>query len=138
VISVIFSIGCSCFSNIEREDLVDLCEREEYVKEHPECRFRDNIICGEIVRGMESDEVMASWGMPNVYLISKSSDNEYWVYYVQDENLQSVLIYTLTFNNHNNLDDWDIDIKRFTGTSYVLSPTAREMPINHTQSAVKK
>lgn len=123
---------------VEREELVDLCEREDYVKKHPECRFGENILSGEIVRGMEGNEVMASWGLPNVYLLSKNGPNEYWVYYVHNEDSRSILIYTLTFNDKNNLADWDIDIKRFNGGSYVYSPGNQEIPVSDSKASDRR
>ena len=138
VISIIFTVGCSCVSLVEREDFVDLCDRETYVEEHPESRFGENILCGEIVRGMEGNEVMASWGLPNVYLISKKNTEEFWVYYIHDEDTRSILIYTLTFDKENCLDDWDIDIKRFASGSYVYSPSARNLPESDSRSSDRK
>ncbi len=124
VFSLAFSLGCSCLSTVERENLVELCDREEFVGNNPESRFCDNILSGEIVRGMEGNEVMASWGLPNVYLVSEDRTREFWVYYVQNVDTISILIYTLSFDDRNILDDWDIDIKRFSGGSYVYSPDA--------------
>ena len=123
VISLIVSFGCSCLSTVERENLVDICDREEYVGKNPDSRFCENILSGEIVRGMEGNEVMASWGLPNVYLVSENKSLEYWVYYVLDGDTRSILIYTLAFDDKNCLDDWDIDSKRFTGSRYVHSPS---------------
>ena len=61
---------------------------------------------------MDIYEVIASWGLPNVYLVSKEEPKEFWIYYVQDKESKSVLIYTLTFSDIY-LEGWDIDQKRF-------------------------
>ena len=138
VISLIFSVGCSCLSTVERENLVELCDREEFVGKNPDSRFCENILSGEIVRGMEGNEVMASWGLPNVYLVSEDRSQEFWVYYVQNTDSRSVLIYTLAFDSGNLLDDWDIDIKRFSGGSYVYSPDFKTIPANAKHPVGKK
>ncbi|HSG27664.1 MAG TPA: hypothetical protein VLA34_04225 [Candidatus Krumholzibacterium sp.] len=109
-------------SQVERENLVDVASREDYAVLNPDCRYKENIRNGEIIRGMNSQEVMASWGLPNVYLVSRKRPEEYWVYYVQDPESSSILIYTLTFSEDNSLADWDIDMKRFTDHSVVYNP----------------
>ena len=111
VLAVIWS-GCSCKSVTERADLVAEDAREEYVKLHPECQFNDLIREGEITRGMNVHEVIAAWGMPNIYAISQKSPSEHWIYYVRDREALSMLIYTLTFED-DTLRVWDIDQKRF-------------------------
>ncbi len=128
VLIVMFSLGCSCISLVEKEDFVDICDREEYVSNHPESRFCDNIINGEIIRGMESSEVTASWGLPNVYLVSEKNPEEYWVYYIQNNDTRAVFIYTLIFDEENQLTDWDIDMKRFTNVGYIYSPGSMKEP----------
>ncbi|MBN2185782.1 MAG: hypothetical protein JW746_10710 [Candidatus Krumholzibacteriota bacterium] len=138
VISLIFSIGCSCISTVERENLVELCDREEFVGKNPDSRFCENILSGEIVRGMEGNEVMASWGLPNVYLVSEDRSQEYWVYYVQNAGARSIHIYTLAFDDKNLLDDWDIDIKRFSGGSFVYSPDVVRIPAEEKHPVGKK
>ncbi len=120
---LLIDLGCACSSLVERESFVDLCAREEYIELNPDCRYNENIRDGEITRGMNGHEVIASWGLPNVYMISKKQAEEYWVYYVDNSASSSVLIYTLTFNYDNVLDDWDIDMKRFVGTTFVYTPS---------------
>ncbi len=110
---VISGIGCSAISTVERENLVDPQLRADYIENHPTGRFNQNIMKGEITRGMESDEVIASWGFPNVLLVDSESTSQYWVYYTKGADAGSVHIYTLNFDN-SNLINWDIDIKRFT------------------------
>ena len=120
---LLIDLGCACSSLVEREAFVDLSAREEYVALNPDCMYNENIRDGEITRGMNGHEVMASWGLPNVYMISRKQAEEYWVYYVDDRASSSILIYTLTFNEDNVLNDWDIDMKRFVGNTLVYSPS---------------
>ena len=121
-LAISFAAGCSCTSQVEREELVDIASREDYIHLNPDGLYNENILQGEITRGMSGHEVMASWGLPNVYLISRKELEEYWVYYVEDGSSSSIIIYTLTFDDDNSLTDWDIDMKRFTDHSVVYDP----------------
>lgn len=116
---LIFVSGCSCTSHIEREDFTSSEAREIYIEGHPESAFQENIRNGEIVRGMNGDEIIASWGMPNVYLTSSVNDEERFIYYIQDREASSVLVYMLDFDEDNILYDWDIDEKRLSSYSLV-------------------
>jgi hypothetical protein len=104
-------IGCSSAFRTEREDFTDPEARETYIDAHPDCRYGEQILNGEIIRGMDIYEVIASWGLPNVYLASGEGPKEHWIYYVQNSESKSVLIYTLTFTD-DNLEGWNIDQKR--------------------------
>jgi hypothetical protein len=116
---LIFISGCSCSSQIEREDFTSSESREIFIDGHPESSFQENIRYGEIVRGMNEEEVIASWGMPNVYLTSRSKDEERFIYYIQDKETNSVLVYMLDFDADHILYDWDIDQKRLSSYSIV-------------------
>ena len=98
---LIFVSGCSCTSHIEREDFTSSEAREIYIEGHPESAFQENIRNGEIVRGMNGDEIIASWGMPNVYLTSSVNDEERFIYYIQYREASSVLVYMLDFDEDN-------------------------------------
>ena len=115
---LILASGCSSTNQIEREDFVSSDAREIFIEGHPESAFQENIRNGEIIRGMNEDEVLASWGMPNVYLSSRVRDEERFVYYIQDRGANSVLVYMLDFDSDNILYNWDIDEKRLS--SYTL------------------
>jgi hypothetical protein len=116
---LVFASGCSCTNQVEREDFTSASAREIYIDGHPESSFQENIRNGEIIRGMNEDEVIASWGMPNVYLVSRVRDEERFVYYIQDRGANSVLVYTLDFDEDNILYNWDIDEKRLSSYSLV-------------------
>lgn len=118
--------GCSCKSVTERASLVASESREEYVRLHPDCRFGDLIREGEITRGMNVDEVIAAWGMPDVYAVSKKSPAEHWIYYIRDREALMMLIYTLTFED-DTLSIWDIDQKRFT--SQGIASYTKDRPV---------
>ena len=108
------SWGCSCVSTVERVNRTPVACREDYVKLHPDCEHGESIVNGEIVRGMSSYEVLASWGLPNVYVVTRTSPTEEWIYYLKDRDSLTMLIYTLTFAD-DTLQVWDVDQKRFVG-----------------------
>jgi hypothetical protein len=108
----LFLFGCSGISTVERAELTNIESREHFISTNPSSIYCENIRNGEIVRGMNIYEVIASWGLPNVYLVARKEPRENWIYYVQDLDTRSILIYTLTFND-NLLEGWGIDMKRF-------------------------
>jgi hypothetical protein len=112
------SFGCSCVSTVERANRTPVACREDYVKLHPECDHGESIVNGEIVRGMNSHEVLASWGLPSVYVVTRKSPTEQWIYYLKDRDSLTMLIYTLTFAD-DTLQVWDVDQKRFVGQGMV-------------------
>jgi len=105
-------LGCACLSTTERIDTTSLESREEYINHHPEGQYNDCIRNGEITKGMNIYEVIASWGLPNVYLVSRKEPTEHWIYYIEDNDTRSVMVYTLAFRD-DMLAEWDIDMKRF-------------------------
>ncbi|MDZ7859984.1 MAG: hypothetical protein U5O15_04870 [Candidatus Krumholzibacteriota bacterium] len=111
--SLILFFGCSEMTTIGREECVDYQLRADYVNSHPDCDYGSQIVNGEIIRGMKREEVVASWGFPNVLLADDIRNNQHWVYYTKGTDEGSVLIYTLDFTG-SDLYDWDIEIKRFT------------------------
>jgi len=127
------SYGCSCVSTVERANLMPVVSREEFVKQHPGGTHNDCIRNGEIMRGMSVNEVIASWGFPNVYFVTKTAPAEQWIYYIKDRNSLSMLIYTLSFAD-DTLRVWDVDQKRFVGQGIV---SARENVWETPVSAVR-
>ncbi|MBN1165260.1 MAG: hypothetical protein JXB45_11820 [Candidatus Krumholzibacteriota bacterium] len=123
VLLFLLNLGCSRVSMVERESFQAPEAREAYVKSHPDGAYCQHICNGEIVRGMNGHEVLASWGLPNLYLVSDKKPEEYWVYYTADINANAMLIYTLTFNDMDQLHDWDIDIKRFVNQGFAMEPS---------------
>lgn len=109
---VVVMLGCSGVSTVEHADLTKLESREHFIEMNPSSQFCEYIRSGEIIRGMNIYEVIASWGLPNVYLVSRKDPSENWIYYVEDTDSRSILIYTLTFMD-DMLETWEIDMKRF-------------------------
>jgi hypothetical protein len=132
------SFGCSCVSTVERANRIPAACREDYVKLHPECDHGESIANGEIVRGMNSHEVLASWGFPSVYVVTRTSPTEQWIYYLKDRDSLTMLIYTLTFAD-DTLQVWDVDQKRFVGQGIVSTDvTKREAPASTVQDGRRR
>lgn len=117
----LFMAGCSGLSTVERAELTNVESREHFISTNPNSIYCENIRNGEIVRGMNIYEVIASWGLPNVYLVAHKEPRENWIYYVQDQDTRSILIYTLTFND-DLLEGWGLDMKRFVDQRVVYEP----------------
>ncbi len=135
---IVFVAGCSHYSAIEKADFTALEDREDFLDKNPNCVHREHIRNGEITRGMNAQEVMASWGMPNVYLVSRDKPEEYWIYYTGDDNKQSILIFTLVFDYDNNLCGWDIDMKRFDDHRVVSQSSVIEKELDRVNDTSKK
>jgi len=132
------SAGCSCISTVERADRTPRSCREDFVKLHPDCAYRESVLNGEIVRGMNAQEVLASWGLPNVYVVLRTSPTEQWIYYLKDRDSLTMLIYTLTFAD-DTLQVWDIDQKRFVGQGIMaVGGEKPEMPVEASRDSRKR
>jgi hypothetical protein len=132
------SYGCSCVSTIERANLIPAASREDYIKLHPDGPYNDCIKNGEIVRGMNTREVFASWGLPNVYIVTRTVPSEQWIYYIKDRDSLAMLIYTLSFAD-DTLQVWDIEHKRFVGQEIVSGGrNVHEIPVGTSRDMGKK
>jgi hypothetical protein len=131
------AFACSGISTLEREDVISPASREDYLRTHPEGLYNHCIKNGEITRGMGVYEVLAAWGMPNIYLASRNKPVENWIYYVEDEESRAVLVYTLTFEDEI-LREWDIDMKRFVDSRLVYDPDPGSIPPIRTGEGLRK
>lgn len=122
------SYGCSCVSTVERANLTPAVVRTEYIRLHPDGAHNDCIRNGEIVRGMSAHEVVASWGLPNVYVLTRTSPGEQWIYYIKDRDSLAMLVYTLGFAD-DTLRVWNIDQKRDVGQGIIsVGDNSRRVP----------
>jgi hypothetical protein len=132
------SLGCSGVSTVERANLTAPAAREDYVKLHPDGTYNNCIINGEIVKGMGVYDVVASWGLPNVYAVSQVEPKEQWIYYIRDKDTWMVFAYTLTFEN-DTLQVWHIDQKRPIGLGIISDVyPVRELPRARLESRKKQ
>lgn len=83
--------------------------RLQYVRTHPNGRFNAHILKGEVTKGMDFLDVLASWGLPNLRRGSRESVYENWVYYARDEETGRFTVYELVFKDQH-LVDWKVDV----------------------------
>jgi hypothetical protein len=87
--------------------------REEFFKTHPDGKYNEYIARGEVVRGMDFLEVLASWGNPMKR--EKPADTvEYWMYREVDEDTLDWVQYKFVFRM-NLLEDWELSRQVATG-----------------------
>jgi hypothetical protein len=70
--------------------------REEFFETHPNGVYNEFIARGEVVRGMDFLEVLASWGNPTKRE-KPSPDVEYWVYLEEYEETKDWVQYKFVF-----------------------------------------
>jgi len=80
--------------------------RSEFFKTNPNGVYNEYIERGEVVRGMDFLEVLASWGNP-IKREKPSPNVEYWVYLEEDEDSKDWIEYKFVFKK-SLLDDWEL------------------------------
>ncbi len=118
LLALVGAAGCSGVSTVERANLTNPTDRAGYARSHTGDIHALFVQDGEIAKGMSPDEVIASWGMPNVYALSRTEPAENWIYYVKAQNSAVLVIYTLTFRA-DTLAAWNIEQKRSIGQTVV-------------------
>jgi hypothetical protein len=105
---VALALACSHNPRRDQTDESDYIRmlRDEFFKTHPDGQYNHYIAQGEVVRGMDFLEVLASWGNPSKR--EKPSPNvEYWVYLEEDEDSKDWVQYKFLFKG-NVLDNWEL------------------------------
>ena len=82
--------------------------RAQYLHDNPGGSYNDYIIKGEIVQGMNFDEVLASWGVPTHREGETESSGESWTYLIKDPDSPDYLLYDLAFENRV-MSRWTLD-----------------------------
>lgn len=80
--------------------------RDEFFKTNPNGVYNEYIARGEVVRGMDFLEVLASWGNP-IKREKPTPNVEYWVYLEEDEDSKDWVQYKFVFRK-SLLDDWEL------------------------------
>ena len=81
--------------------------RSEFFKTNPNGVYNEYIERGEVVRGMDFMEVLASWGNP-IKREKPTPNVEYWVYLEEDEDSKDWVQYKFVFKK-SLLDDWELE-----------------------------
>jgi hypothetical protein len=78
--------------------------RAEYLAMNPDSPYRDNVVRGEIVKGMDAFGVLASWGSPERRAREENAA-ERWVYVDADQDSGDSIEYALQFRD-GTLNGW--------------------------------
>lgn len=108
LLGLIAGVATSCShtprSTRDPESLASI--RAQYLQDNPDGQFNDSILRGELIKGMNVIEVLASWGLPE--LRSFDSKTESWTYYLRDDLSPESRVYELTFTDRV-LTGWSVD-----------------------------
>ena len=105
---LVVAFACSQTPRMSQEDETDYIRmlRDEYFETNPDGQYNEYIARGEVVRGMDFLEVLASWGNPGKRE-KPGPSVEYWLYEEKDEASQDWIRYKFVFRG-NVLDDWEL------------------------------
>ncbi|MDD4857505.1 MAG: hypothetical protein PHD74_05280 [Candidatus Krumholzibacteria bacterium] len=89
--------ACATTAMVETANLTTPESRQAYIASNPASPNTQHIKNGEIAAGMSIEEVIASWGTPNVYINSRAGKMEHWIYYIPETDSDAFRELTLTF-----------------------------------------
>jgi len=98
--------SCSHMPRVMEETDSVLTIRNEYLRTHPDGRFNESIMAGEVCKGMNFIEVLAAWGLPETRFRSADDDIEFWKYVSRDDVSLDWMSYTFAFEK-NALVGWE-------------------------------
>lgn len=109
-----FATACATSppARVETDEIRAL--REDYLRTFPDGPHNDRIRRGEIVKGMNLFEVLASWGIPDARTVSAEGNQECWVYVLLDNLSLDWIRYDYEFRD-NALLDWSTTRNVTTG-----------------------
>lgn len=109
---VVFAIGitasCAHVPRMHTESSQTEKLRTQYLRSHPDGPHNAQIVRGEITKGMDLMEVLASWGVPERRIGKKTSKQEMWVYAMRDPYSLDSMVYELVFVDRV-LSGWSYD-----------------------------
>jgi len=95
--------------------------RAEYLRSHPYGAHNAEIQRGEVVRGMDAMEVLASWGVPQKRETKAKGNKELWSYTSRDAQSGDAVVYELAFADRI-LQHWTMDRSTAgSGATYIGS-----------------
>jgi hypothetical protein len=89
--------SCAYSPRVADESATVLSIRADYLRSNPGGRYNEYINRGEVVKGMNYVEVLASWGFPQSRLRLSERDFEYWRYVARDDATGDWIQYTFVF-----------------------------------------
>lgn len=108
--------------------------REEFFKTHPDGQFNEHIARGEVVRGMDFLEVLASWGNPSKRE-KPTVSVEYWMYRDDDEDSGDWVQYKFIFRK-NVLEDWELTRHVADGRQQPMASESSSSVLTKTRTGV--
>ncbi len=127
----------SCSTNLQRVDDREssyiLALRAEYFASNPDGESNEYIERGEIVKGMDMLEVLASWGYPAAR--KRSDTTELWTYREVDEDSKDWIEFTFTFRS-SVLGDWEV--ARHYGSGSLDFPETHDVLLRGEYSSGKR
>lgn len=99
--------SCTYTPRVPEESTAVLTLRSDYLHNHPTGQYNEHIVKGEVVKGMNPVEVLASWGAPDSRLRIPAKNVEYWRYVAQDDLSNDWVLYTFTFEKRH-LVTWEM------------------------------
>ena len=108
VFLVTVATGCTHAPRLSRTTADIEIYRAEYMRNNPDGKYNEQIMKGEVTKGMDAVEVLASWGLPHLRRGSEHTDQESWVYYTIDDHTKQVISYELVFLS-SELSRWFVD-----------------------------
>jgi hypothetical protein len=100
----------------------------EYLSAHPDGRFNESIRSGRVAVGMNFEDVLAAWGIPDTRIRNASREEERWLYVLADPWSHDSVGYDFVFVKRE-LTSWETT--RNVASSQYLYPqnvSARAMP----------
>jgi hypothetical protein len=131
----LFGCAASPPSRVETPAIREL--RDDFLRTFPDGPNHDHIRRGEVVRGMNLFEVLASWGIPDARVVSTEGNRERWVYVLLDDLSLDWICYEYEFRG-NELVDWSTTRNVANGLSLDVPdhrPSALSLPAWASSSA---
>jgi hypothetical protein len=108
VLAIGFTASCAHVPRMQTESLQTESLRAEYLQSHPKGPHNAQIVRGEIAKGMDLMEVLASWGVPERRFARKTTSREAWIYVMRDPYNTDYMEYELVFVDRV-LSTWTLD-----------------------------
>ncbi len=96
--------------------------RAGYLSAHPYGRFNDSIRSGKVAVGMNFDDVLASWGIPDTRIRDTNRSEEHWVYVLTDRWNGDSVSYEFVFVNRE-LTSWE-SMRNVASSQYLYNRDA--------------
>jgi len=130
VATLLVAAGCAHSPRVIDESPSMLTIRADYLQSNPDGPYNEHIHSGEVVKGMNYIEVLASWGVPDARYRTEPGEIEveYWHYLSLDEISHDWTQHTFVFEKKK-LVEWDV-MRHVSHTGSLTHWTVDERPIH--------